>query len=323
MTQQYQNPLPVDWSPSSGIGKRLDPVYGKPGTHKGVDLPVVAGTPVYAAARRKIIVSQFEKDGFGQYIAIAHYDPNDENKIISVTKYAHLTEGPSLVKEGDWVETGQQIGLSGSSGKSTGPHLHFEIREGRFDGNVINPLEVTNRTPHIEKAHEITESFFSKFTPPIASEIRDLISGFSQTKLGDFISNLFESDPIGTPKAMTISGQDKNGVNQSYTVKTGDTVAKIAQSLHTTVDALLETPGNEYLRDRTSADGRFILIRPGDKIIGPNGNHDSLKIHEADGTQRILNFETQTGSIYTPLNKAWEIKPLDQQISDYFNMNLV
>lgn len=96
--------------------------------HNGLDLAVPVGTPVLAAAAGTVIKTGFEADGYGNYVKTAH-----DGNYASI--YAHLSE--IWVKNGQVVEAGQQIGLSGSTGFSTGPHLHFEIRR---DNQAIDPL---------------------------------------------------------------------------------------------------------------------------------------------------------------------------------------
>ena len=92
--------------------------------HNGVDLAASIGEPILAAARGTIIVSKSGgyNGGYGTYLVIAH--PNGTQ-----TLYAHNSK--NAVKQGDFVERGQIIGYVGNSGKSTGPHLHFEVRGAR------------------------------------------------------------------------------------------------------------------------------------------------------------------------------------------------
>ncbi len=96
--------------------------------HKGIDIAKSPGVPIYSAANGKVIEKKFDKGGFGNYIVIRH-------KAGFNTKYGHMAE--VLVKEGDTVVQGQQIGTMGSTGLSTGYHLHFEVRLG---SQVRDPL---------------------------------------------------------------------------------------------------------------------------------------------------------------------------------------
>ncbi|MEK7505199.1 MAG: LysM peptidoglycan-binding domain-containing M23 family metallopeptidase [Patescibacteria group bacterium] len=98
-------------------GKKTQGLHG----YNGVDLATYAGAPVYAAAEGQVVVSKSSgwNGGYGNYVVIKH--PNKTQ-----TLYAHLSK--NLVKVGTKVAQGQVIGENGSTGKSTGPHLHFEVR---------------------------------------------------------------------------------------------------------------------------------------------------------------------------------------------------
>lgn len=112
---------------TSAYGERLSPKTHTPEFHTGMDLGIPTGTPVYSIAEGKVIKATVSSVGYGVHIIISH-----ANGIQSV--YAHLSK--LLVSTGDIVKAGQKIGLSGSTGNSTGPHLHFEIRK---NGSHINP----------------------------------------------------------------------------------------------------------------------------------------------------------------------------------------
>jgi murein DD-endopeptidase MepM/ murein hydrolase activator NlpD len=98
-------------------GVRTQGIHG----YNGVDLAAPIGTSVYASAEGSVIVSRSDSwnGGYGNFIIVTH--PNGTQ-----TLYAHLSK--NLAKAGDYVEQGDKIGLVGNTGKSTGPHLHFEIR---------------------------------------------------------------------------------------------------------------------------------------------------------------------------------------------------
>ncbi|HLE66030.1 MAG TPA: M23 family metallopeptidase [Burkholderiales bacterium] len=119
--------LPVD-APynASGFGMRIDPITGQQAMHDGVDFITDAGTPVVAAAGGVVQFAGFHPQ-YGYVIDIDH-----GNEL--VTRYAHLSR--LLVKEGAMVHRGREIAETGNSGRSTGPHLHFEVR---FRGAAQNP----------------------------------------------------------------------------------------------------------------------------------------------------------------------------------------
>lgn len=100
--------------------------YRRGRRHQGVDLPLPTGTPVKAAFDGRVRVSMYSR-GYGNLVIIRH-----ENGL--ETFYGHLSK--KLVEVGDWVRAGDEIGLGGSTGRSTGPHLHFETR---FQGFAFDP----------------------------------------------------------------------------------------------------------------------------------------------------------------------------------------
>ncbi|MDE7402282.1 MAG: M23 family metallopeptidase [Muribaculaceae bacterium] len=116
-----------DYTMASGYGYRRDPVYGSTKFHAGLDFAATANTPVYATGDGVVEVAN-RVSGYGNVIDISHgYN--------YVTRYAHLNE--ILVKEGQTVHRGDLIGRVGSTGKSTGPHLHYEVR---FKDEPQNPV---------------------------------------------------------------------------------------------------------------------------------------------------------------------------------------
>jgi murein DD-endopeptidase MepM/ murein hydrolase activator NlpD len=118
---------PVSGRITSPFGWRVHPILKKRKYHSGIDIAVSSGTPVKAADGGIVLVSGWQ-GGYGYFIAIDH------GKGIS-TCYGHNSR--LLVRAGQRVEKGQRISLSGSTGLSTGPHLHFEVR---VNGNPVNPL---------------------------------------------------------------------------------------------------------------------------------------------------------------------------------------
>lgn len=121
--------IPVGGELSSGFGYRRHPMGGGIRFHRGVDLAGPNGTPIKAAAAgRVVLVFNSVAHDLGRHIVIKH---NDEYE----TLYGHLSRvGVTL---GQWVEKGEVIGKEGSTGNSTGPHLHFEIHRNK---EAVNPL---------------------------------------------------------------------------------------------------------------------------------------------------------------------------------------
>jgi len=110
-------PVKVKWY-SSGFGSRIDPFTGKRAFHKGIDFVAEVGAPIIAAAGGVVVYSDLHPE-YGNMIEIDH-----GNNLIS--RYAHASK--RLVKLGQVVMQGEKIAEVGSTGRSTGPHLHFEVR---------------------------------------------------------------------------------------------------------------------------------------------------------------------------------------------------
>ena len=120
---------PVDGVLTSEYGPREHPITGKADFHTGIDLAAAAGTPILAAASG--IVEQCGEDkSLGRFLVLRHSKD-------TVTTYSHCQR--LLVREGEAVDRGEQIALVGSTGSSTGPHLHFECI---VDGALIDPQEL-------------------------------------------------------------------------------------------------------------------------------------------------------------------------------------
>ncbi len=120
-----RQPVEVTWR-SSDFGYRIDPFSGMKAFHEGTDFPAPTGTPIVAAASGKVIRAN-RHPHYGKIVEIDHGNG-------LTTRYAHNSE--LLVNDGDLVVSGQVIATVGSTGRSTGPHLHFEVR---LNGVAQNP----------------------------------------------------------------------------------------------------------------------------------------------------------------------------------------
>jgi murein DD-endopeptidase MepM/ murein hydrolase activator NlpD len=117
---------------TSGFGTRVHPVTGVPRLHAGLDLGAPTGTPIRAAAAG-VVVTAGPMGGYGNAVDVRHADG-------TITRYAHQSR--VLVRSGQPVVGGQVIGLVGSTGASTGPHLHFEVR------TPAGPIDPHTWLPH-------------------------------------------------------------------------------------------------------------------------------------------------------------------------------
>ena len=122
----YRKPVIGEVEFTSGFGVRSDPFLGRPAMHTGLDFRAASGDPVRATANGKVVSSGWA-GGYGRMVEIDHGNGLS-------TRYGHLSE--IGVKVGDSIKIGQVIGAVGSTGRSTGPHLHYETR---IDGDAVDP----------------------------------------------------------------------------------------------------------------------------------------------------------------------------------------
>jgi len=113
---------------SSAFGGRMDPFFGRFSNHSGCDYVAEIGTKVYATGDGTVTLLNYSRKGYGNEVIIDH-------SFGFSTRYAHLDK--ILVTEGESVNRGQVIGLAGNTGRSTGPHLHYEVR---FESKPVNPF---------------------------------------------------------------------------------------------------------------------------------------------------------------------------------------
>ena len=113
---------------TSGYGTRTDPFRGGAARHQGIDLAAPIGTPIYATADGIVVAAGWNSGGYGNLIKVDHGRGIE-------TRYGHLSA--ILVSPGQHVVRGQQIARMGSTGRSTGSHLHYEVR---IDGGAVNPI---------------------------------------------------------------------------------------------------------------------------------------------------------------------------------------
>lgn len=145
---------------SSKFGMRRHPILGYNKMHKGVDFAAGSGTPVYAAGNG-VISKAGRHGGYGNYVRIRHRDG------IS-SAYAHLKGFASGIKNGVNVKQGQVIGYVGSTGRSTGPHLHYEVLK---NGKQINPLAM--KTMPVTKLQGVHLAIFTHYKAAVNALHRD------------------------------------------------------------------------------------------------------------------------------------------------------
>ena len=205
--------MPCPGQVTSNYGYRAK--FGR--MHKGIDLHIKSNDTIYAAFDGKVRLTNYEARGYGNYVIIRH--PNDLE-----TVYGHLNK--FLVKPDQVVKAGDPIALGGSTGRSTGPHLHFETR---YMGYAINPSAI------FDFANQTTHTDTYTFTKKTYTQPRNY-----------------------APKHNLASAEKENPYKSaadrtSYTVKKGDTLSSIAKSYGLSATTLRK------LNNMTSTD----LIRVG------------------------------------------------------------
>ena len=189
--------------------------------HQGVDLPLKTGTPVYAAFEGKVRLAKYYK-AYGNLVVIRH--PNGLE-----TFYGHLSK--IIVEQDQWVEAGSIIGLGGSTGRSTGPHLHFETR---YKGYAFDPewlidfhSGVLRHRLFVLKKKYLNPS--SNYVPEDEQEEIDIIEGDTHDK--EEAARKAEEERKALAEA------------QYHIIKQGDTLGALARKYHTTVKKLCQLNG--------------------------------------------------------------------------------
>ena len=163
--------------------------------HYGIDIRVKTGNPVYAAFDGVVRISGYDRRGFGRFVVIRHKNGLE-------TLYAHLSK--SLIKLGDEVKAGDIIGKGGNSGRSTAPHLHFELR---YSGNAIDPNEIFDFRENkiISPTYLINHNTFAYLEE--ANKIR-----YHVIRSGDTLSGLSYRYGVSINKMCSINGIRRNSI---------------------------------------------------------------------------------------------------------------
>ncbi len=141
--------IPADGPVVSGYGVRRHPILRVQKMHAGIDVVVREGTPVVAAGDG-VIRSAGPNGSFGIMVELEHPSTGYS------TVYAHLSKIPDGIKPGVKVKRGERIGLSGSTGRSTGPHVHYEVRDAH--GQSLNPLQFVTPSMTPRKYRELLKA---------------------------------------------------------------------------------------------------------------------------------------------------------------------
>ena len=178
--------------------------------HQGIDLPLKTGDPIYATFSGRVRISRYNYGGYGNLVIIRHDNGLE-------TYYGHLAE--RLVEANQWVEAGQIIGLGGSTGRSTGPHLHFETR---YYGRSFDPERLIDFKSGVlcRETFLLKKSFFS------------IYSNAGQ----DFDDELANEEEDKKELA-------EQNARRYHTIRRGDTLGALARKYGTTVNNLCRLNG--------------------------------------------------------------------------------
>lgn len=192
-------------------------------SHNGVDIPLKTGEPILAAFDGKVRIAEYNSGGFGNMVILRH--PNGLE-----TWYAHLAK--HNVQPGDYVKAGQVIGYIGSTGRSRGSHLHFEMRycDQSFDPEFLFDFEngmIRYQTFVLER------SFFN-----IHSRASELLEEDEEFDVATFLAEADDSTLIRAAKP-----QEEANKAVYHVVKKGDILGRIAQRHGTTVDRICKLNG--------------------------------------------------------------------------------
>lgn len=231
--RHYVMPIKGNYVTSS-YGYR--PKFGR--THKGVDLRSAVGDTVYSAFSGRVRLTRFERGGYGFYVIVRH-----ENGLETV--YGHLSR--FLVKPDQYVKAGQPIALSGNTGRSTGPHLHFETR---FMGYAINPeaiFDFDNRCTHTD-SYTFSKSTYTQsrdYSPSkrynaakkSVAPSEDKEATASKSRAG----KTEKEQPVASTRKSTKKSRDNS--RSTHKVREGENLTKIAAQNGLTVAQLKKLNG--------------------------------------------------------------------------------
>ncbi len=223
------------------------PQFGR--THKGVDMRSAIGDTVYSAFSGRVRLTRFERGGYGFYVIVRH-----ENGLETV--YGHLSR--FLVKPDQYVKAGQPIALSGNTGRSTGPHLHFETR---FMGYAINPeaiFDFANRCTHTD-SYTFSKSTYTKAREYAPSKrYASAKKSVEQPAENTSKKNSSKKEQQVTASTRKSTKESRDNSRSTYQVSKGDNLGKIAAKHGMSVEQLKKLNG---LTDNKIKDGQVLRVK--------------------------------------------------------------
>ena len=250
-------------------------------SHQGVDLPLKTGDPVYAAFDGKVRYSALSSSGYGNLVIIRHDNGLE-------TYYAHLSE--RLVSANDRVVAGQQIGKGGSTGRSSGPHLHFEAR---YKGQSFDPERLFDfKTGELRSSNILLKrrhfSITSKYEQDFNDEEATAKAEAAEKAAAAKKPTTTTTKSSTTAKSTTTKSST---TTQYHTVVEGDTFGSLAKKYNTTSDAI----------QKLNPDVEPTKMRIGQKIRVKGAPASSAKYHVIESGETIshlaVKYDTTTKRI--------------------------
>ena len=250
-------------------------------SHQGVDLPLKTGDPVYAAFDGKVRYSALSSSGYGNLVIIRHDNGLE-------TYYAHLSE--RLVSANDRVVAGQQIGKGGSTGRSSGPHLHFEAR---YKGQSFDPERLFDfKTGELRSSNILLKrrhfSITSKYEQDFNDEEATAKAEAAEKAAAAKKPTTTTTKSSTTAKSTTTKSST---TTQYHTVVEGDTFGSLAKKYNTTSDAI----------QKLNPDVEPAKMRIGQKIRVKGAPASSAKYHVIESGETIshlaVKYDTTTKRI--------------------------
>ncbi|QCR21846.1 M23 family metallopeptidase [Pontibacter sp. SGAir0037] len=194
--------MPLDKTPiTSHFGGR----WGR--WHYGTDIDLNTGDSVYAAFDGVVRINKWDGGGYGNYIVVRHYNGLE-------TLYGHMSK--ALAQPGQFVKAGEMIGLGGSTGRSTGPHLHYEVR---YQGNPLDPELMYNFPEYLIKDQnfQITAALFNYYNKSSSSSSSGgRRAAYHTVRSGDTLSGIAKKYGVNVSQLTKL-----NGISTRTTLKVG------------------------------------------------------------------------------------------------------
>ncbi|WP_242928229.1 M23 family metallopeptidase [Pontibacter vulgaris] len=174
--------------------------------HYGTDIDLNTGDTIYAAFDGVVRINKWDGSGYGNYIVLRHYNGLE-------TLYGHMSK--PIAKSGQFVKAGEVIGLGGSTGRSSGPHLHYEVR---YQGNPIDPEHIYDFPDYLLKGQnfQITSALFNYYNKAKGSSSAARKTMYHRVRSGDTLSRIAKKYGVSASQVARL-----NGISTRTTLRVG------------------------------------------------------------------------------------------------------